>query len=61
MASVDQSKAHDMGLHNLAAHAAIESRQYAYAYRFFLGAYRASPDYDRSQFPALARTEAIVQ
>ena len=47
-------------LHNLAAHLAIESGCYAYAYRYYLRARRIDPRPDAGAFAALARIAAVV-
>lgn len=47
-------------LHNLAVRLCSESRQYARAYQLCRDAVARHPDYDRTQFLALARVEALV-
>lgn len=47
-------------LHNLAAHLAIESGCYAYAYRYYQRALRIAPQLDTTAFAALSRIAAVV-
>jgi tetratricopeptide (TPR) repeat protein len=50
---------HDLTLYNILAVVSLESRQYAYAYLYYLRARRNNPDADLKAYPGLARLEVF--